>query len=73
MDKIFIPKIAKTFEHTFKNDKTTFYVKFPYDKEAEFEIWCKQNNIGFTKDNRQDITKSDCAVFTEISNVSVFI
>lgn len=73
MKKIFIPAIAKTFTHTFKDNRTTFYVKFPYENEDEFHTWCEQNNIGFTKENRQDITKSDCAVFTDISNKSVFI
>lgn len=68
INKIFIPSIAKTF-----TDDGTFYVSFPYEMEDVFHKWCNDNNIGWDKTNRKDITKSDCAVFTDLANKSIFI
>jgi len=72
-EKILIPRIAKTFIDTSTKGEDTFYVSFPYEFEDIFEQWCNIYNIGYTEKSRKDVVKSDCAVFTNISNASVFI
>lgn len=74
MNKITIPPGVYVYTDGEGEDER-FHVAFPPERKNEFNTWCEKNNIGWklTEEDaakyRNDVTKSDCHVYCDVSKV----
>jgi len=57
--------IPENFDQRIDTETNTFHVMTEFDN-PEFEIWCTNNNIGYTATSRTDVIKSHFHVFCDM-------